>query len=118
MVYLITIVFIAQIIILLNILCFLLKADKKVLSLTKKFDKGRTKLKWRLRAVSEISSDINKYIIPSIIRKIDLKRQDLLIRLIKNSLQGSAVFMVKNKYKKLLVGLKIGYFFGKGLLKT
>ena len=114
---LIGLIFIAQIIILTNIISLIIKTDKKIIAKTYTVDKDRTKLKWRLNAISEITSDINKIILPNLIKKLSAKKQNQTVIIIKRILQSSMFLYFKTNYKHALTGLKVGYFFSKGLLK-
>jgi len=117
MFFLITTVFIAQVVIVINILYFLINTDKKVLSLLKITEKNSTKLKWRIRLISEISDGINHTLIPKYIKNINIKREDITINLLRKVLQSGLIFSLKG-YRKIYLGLKIGYFFGKAFLKS
>ena len=110
-------VFIAQVIIVAALLNLIIKTDKKVLALTHDVDKKRVKLKWRLRAILEITEGVNEVVLPNIIKKMNAKRQNVALKILKEILQSSAILLVKKRHRKTLLGLKAGYFFGKGLLK-
>lgn len=116
MIFFTTIVFIAQIVILVNIVTFLLKSDKKVCVLTEQINKRHVKLKWRMGAIVEITQGIND-IFPIILRKIEKTKLNFLLRILNEMLQGTILLFFKPKYKKILLGLKTGIGVTKKLLK-
>ncbi|GEM_PF-4776947 len=114
---LITTVFIALVVIVINILYFLIQSDRKVLAILKQVDKGRVKLKWRLGAITEITEGVNEVLIPHTVKCVEKNCERFTLKTLREFLQTSIIFFINNRYKKLLLGLEIGYFFGKGFLK-
>ncbi len=117
MIFLIVIVFIAQLVILVNILTFLIKADKSVLLATDNIEKSRARLKWRMFAIKDITSGLNE-IYPKLLIKMERKKRNMIIRTINEVLQSIILLFFKPKYKKMLMGLKIGVGVAKDLLKV
>ena len=116
MIFLTTIVFIAQIIIAINLLTFLIKTDKKVCIAQKRISKRQVRLKWRMKALVEISEGINE-VIPIMRRKAERAKLNFLIRILNESAQGTILLFFKPKYKKMLLGVKTGLGVAKHLLK-
>ena len=116
MIFLTTLVFIAQIIIAVNLLTFLIKTDKKVCLAQNKISKRQVMLKWRMKALVEISEGINE-IIPIMRRKAERAKLNFLIRILNESAQGTILLFFKPKYKKMLIGVKTGIGVAKHLLK-
>lgn len=113
-----TLVFIAQIVIVAYLLTFLIKTDKKVLAMTCDIEKKRTKLKWRLGAISEIADGINTVILPKFVQKLNSKNQNFALNILRKYLLTLLIVFLKTKHKRTLRGVKIGYLFAKGFLKA
>jgi hypothetical protein len=114
---LISVVFIAELIILYNVLLFLIQADRQVCALTTQIDKGRTKLKWNLCTIEEITEDINGFF-PVVQRYFTKSKRNISIRLINELAQTIILFFFKPKYKKILLGLKTGIGVARKFLKV
>ena len=117
MLCLISIVFIAELIILYNVLLFLIRTDRQVCTITAQIDKNRTKLKWRMLKLVEISEGLNE-IFPVMSKKLQKTGRNIAIRLLNHTFQGSILLFFKPKYKKMLIGLKTGIGVAKKLLKV
>jgi len=107
MIFLIATVFTAQLVLLVNIVIWLVSADKKVCGLSDKISAGYEKLEWRLKAIKQITADIN-IILPHIIKKLKRKRMNLIVRGLNEFLQSIILLFFKPKYKKILLAVKIG----------
>lgn len=116
MIYLIAIVFIAELIILYNIVLFLIKTDKKVCLATEHVNKRRMILKWRMASITEITEGLNE-IAPILKRKFDKSKRNLIVKTLNETLQGIIFLFFKPKYKKALLGLKTGISMTRKLLK-
>lgn len=116
MIFLTTVVFIAQIIIAINLITFLIKTDRKVCIAEKRVTKKRVKLKWRMGALVEISEGINE-VIPIMKRKAEQTKMNFIIRILNESAQGAILLAFKPKYKKILLGVKTGVGVARHLLK-
>ncbi|MCM1265745.1 MAG: hypothetical protein NC200_06055 [Candidatus Gastranaerophilales bacterium] len=116
MIFLIATVFIAQIVILVNIVLWAISLDKKVRVLSAKIEQDNTKLEKRINAIKEISEGI-KIILPHLIKKIVKKRNNIIFKILIELLQGSVLVFFKPKYKKLLLGIKLGLAVAKDLSK-
>lgn len=115
--FLIAIVFIAELIILWTLVSWIIRADKQVCAAIVSIDKGRTRLKWNLSMISEITSDINE-VIPHILKGLQKTRRNIIIRLLNQGLQSIVLLFFKPKYKKLLLGYKTGIGIMRKLLKV
>ena len=107
MFYLIATVFIAELIILYNVVLFLVRTDRQVCLLTTQIDEGRPKLEKRMTAITKISEGINE-IFPIILNKLAKTRRNIIIRTLNELAQGMVLIFFKPKYKKILLGLKTG----------
>ncbi len=116
MIFLIAIVFIAQIVILVNIVQWAISLDKKVRVLSTKVESDNTRLKKRVEAIKDICEGI-KIILPHLIQKIIKKRNNIIFKILLELLQGSVLVFFKPKYKKLLLGLKLGMAVARDLSK-
>lgn len=117
MIFLIIIVFIAQIVLLTNIVVWIVTTDKKVCALSAQIEQNNILFEKRLKAITQITKDINQ-IFPYLMKKFMHKRNNLIIRALNESIQGIIFLFFKPKYKKFLVGLKIGIGAIKDLSKT
>ena len=113
---LILIVFIAELIILYNVLLFLIRTDRQVCALTTQIDSKRMRLKWSLGTITEITEDING-IFPLIKNYLNKSKRNIGIRLINEFAQAIILLFFKPRYKKLLLGLKTGIGITRKLLK-
>lgn len=116
MIYFIGIVFIAELIILYHIVLFLIRTDKKVCLATEHVNKRRMILKWRMRAITEITDGLNE-IAPILERKFHKSKRNLIVRIANDALQGIILLFFKPKYKKALLGLKTGVNVTRKLLR-
>ena len=116
MIFLTALVFIAQIVIVINLLTFLIKTDRRVCVAEKQLSKKRVKLKWRMGALVEISEGMNE-IIPIMKRKAERTKINFLIRILNEAAQGTILLAFRPKYKKMLIGVKTGIGVARHLLK-
>ena len=117
MIYLISIVFIAELIILYSIISFIIRTDRAVCLITEHVDKRRMILKWRMNALKEISEGFNE-IFPKLVRKANKTKLNLIIRFLNQTVQSIILLFFKPKYKKMLLGLKTGIGMTRKLLKV
>lgn len=117
MIFLIIIVFIAQIVLLTNIVVWTIATSKKVRILSEEIANNNAHLEKRLKAIKQITEDLNQ-ILPYLIKKFIRKRNNLIVRTLNELLQGTVLLFFKPKYKKFLVGLKIGIGAIKDLSKS
>lgn len=115
--YIISTVFIAELIILYTVVKFLLETDNKIRSLTQHVDKRRTILKWRYKTVTDITEGINE-IFPTVLRKLNKTKNNLIIKYCSELFQFIILIFFKPKYKKLLIGTKTGVNITRKLLKV
>jgi regulatory protein YycI of two-component signal transduction system YycFG len=116
MIFLIITVFIAQLILLINIVCWIIAFDRKVSNFTEEVVKTNLKLECRIKKIREITEGINE-IFPYVMKKLKRKRNNLIIRALNEFGQTSILLFFKPKYKKILVGLKLGLAVAKDLSK-
>lgn len=117
MIFLIATVFIAQIIIFVNIVTWAISLDNKVRVLSAKIEQDNEKLQKRFVAIREITEGL-KEIIPSLDEKILKKRNHFILKWLKSILQGTVLVFFKPKYKKLFLGLKLGMTVARDLSKS
>lgn len=117
MIFFIATIFIAQIIIVWNIVFFLISIDNKVNVLTANVESYSEILPELLSTFREITSDINK-MLPLIREKFIKDRNKFIMNEFKTVLESIALITFKPQYKKLLVGLKIGTKLTKKLIKA
>lgn len=116
MIFLIGTVFIAQIIILVNIVQWAISLDNKIRVLSAKAQQDNAKLLERIKALKEITEGIN-IILPHLAKKMLKKRNSVIIKILLELLQGTVLVFFKPKYKKLLLGVKLGLAVAKDLSK-
>ncbi len=116
MIYFIGIIFIAELIILYHLVLFLIKTDKKVCLATEHVNKRRMILKWRMKAITEITDGLNE-IAPILERKFRKSKRNLIVRFVSEGVQGIILLFFKPKYKKVLLGIKTGISMTRKLLK-
>ena len=117
MFYLISIVFLAELIILFWLVGLILEFDKKVCAANEYVNKRRTLLKWRLETLKEITEGIRD-IIPGIIEKSKKKKKMVILQQAKNVAEFVILLFFKPKYKKMLLGAKTGVRVAKKLLRV
>ena len=116
MFYLIATVFIAELIILYNVVLFLIQTDRQVCLLTTQIDQGRSKLENRMSAITKLSESINE-VFPIIRKKLVKTRRNITIRTFNSLAQSIILIFFKPKYKKILLGIKTGVGVARKLLK-
>lgn len=107
MIFFIIIVFISQIVLLTNIVVWIITTDKKVCILSEEIANNNVHLEKRLKAIKQITEDLHQ-IFPYLMKKFIRKRNNLIVRTLNELLQGTVLFFFKPKYKKFLLGLKVG----------
>lgn len=117
MIYLISIVFIAELIILYHLASFLIKADKAVCIVTEHVNKRRMILKWRLLTIKDITEGINE-IFPTLVKKAKKTKRNIIVSILTEILQSIILIFFKPKYKKMLLGAKTGIRVAKKILKV
>ena len=116
MIFFTGIVFIAELIIIYNIVVFLVNTDKKVCALTEHINKRRIILRWRMETITDITSGINE-ILPNIKKNLEKRRKKMILQWTNEIAQGIALLLFKPKYKKLLIGTRTGISLVRKLLK-
>ena len=117
MIFFIATIFIAQIIIVWNIVFYLISLDNNINALILKFDGYAEDLPEIMSTIREMSSDISK-MLPLIKEKLVKHRNKFILRELKNVVESLALITFKPQYKKLLVGVKIGLKLTKKLIKV
>ncbi len=117
MIFFIATIFIAQLIIVWNIVFFLISVDNKVNVLITNVESYSEILPELLSTFREITSDINK-MLPLLREKFIKHRNKFVMNEFKTVLESLALIMFKPQYKKLLVGIKIGTKLTKKLIKA
>lgn len=117
MIFFIATIFIAQLIIVWNIVFYLLALDNKINCLTLKFDSYSEDLPEIMSTLREMTYDISQ-ILPLIKEKIIKHRNKFIFKELKNVAESIALITFKPQYKKLLVGAKIGLKLTKKLIKA
>ena len=117
MIFLIATVFIAELIIICNIVQFIIKTDKAVCGLTAQVEKRRMILKWRMNALREIAEGFNE-ICPKLLVKFKKTKRNILVRAANELAQSIILLFFKPKYKKILLGTKTGIGMAKKLLRV
>lgn len=107
MIFLITIVFIAQLVLLTNIVIWLVSTDNKVRKLSAQIELSNISLENRLKEIGQITYDFNK-VIPNLTKKIIKQRNNMIVRSLNEFVQSIILLFFKPKYKKFLIGIKIG----------
>ena len=116
MIYLISILFIAEVIILFEVVRFLIKIDKQVCLINAFINRRRILIRWRMETVKEITEGLNK-IAPDIMERAKQKRTELLITQAKEIAEYVIILFFKPRYKKMLLSAKTGIRVAKKLLK-
>lgn len=117
MIFFIATIFIAQIIIVWNIVFYLVALDNRINLLTLRFESYAEDLPEMMSTVREMTSDVSK-MLPLIKEKLIKHRNRFIIKELKNVAESVALILFKPKYKKLLVGVKIGLKLTKKLIKA
>lgn len=117
MTFLIAIVFIAQIIIFVNIVTWAVVLDNKVRVLSAKIEQDNEKLEKRFVAIREITEVINE-IVASVEEKVVKKRNRYILKWLKTILQGTVLVFFKPKYRKIFLGVKLGMNLVRDLSKS
>lgn len=117
MIFFIATIFIAQIIIVWNIVFYLVALDNRINLLTLRFESYAEDLPEMMSTVREMTSDISK-MLPLIKEKLIKHRNRFFLKKLKNITESVALILFKPKYKKLLVGVKIGLKLTKKLIKA
>ena len=107
MIFFTGLIFIAELIILYSLVVFIVNTDKKVCALTEHVEKRRMILRWRMETLTEIAQGINE-ILPNIVKKLKKSRRNLIIRGVKDMTQSVMLLLFRPKYKKMLIGAKVG----------
>lgn len=117
MIFFIATIFIAQLIIVWNIVFYLVSLDNKINILILKFDSYSEDLPEMMTTIREMSSDVSK-MLPLIKEKLIKRRNRFILKELKKIAEGVALIAFKPQYKKLLVGAKIGLKLTKKLIKA
>lgn len=117
MIFFIATIFIAQLIIVWNIVFYLVALDNKINILTLKFDGYAQDLPEIMATIREMSSDISK-MLPLIKEKLIKRRNKFILKELKNVAESVALIAFKPQHKKLLIGVKIGLKLTKKLIKA
>lgn len=117
MIFFIATIFIAQIIIVWNIVFYLVALDNRINLLTLRFESYAEDLPEMMSTVREMTSDVSK-MLPLIKEKLVKHRNRFILKELKNVAESVALILFKPKYKKLLVGVKIGLKLTKKLIKA
>ncbi|MBR3889879.1 hypothetical protein IKJ53_05130 [bacterium] len=116
MIFFIATIFISQIIIVWNIVFYLVSLDKKVNALTVQVISYNEVLPDLVSTFKEITEDV-KQIVPLFCEKIIKRRNRVVFQELKAVLESLALIFFKPKYKKLLVGARVGSRVIKKLIK-
>lgn len=116
MIFFIATIFIAQVIIIWNIVFFIISLDNKVIALSNDIESYSEILPDLIQTIREMTSDINT-MLPEIYKSFVKKRNELVLNKLKSILESLAIVLLKPKYKKIFVGLKLGTKLTKKLIK-
>lgn len=116
MIFFIATIFIAQVIIVWNIVFFIISLDNKVIALSNDVESYSEILPDLMQTIKEMTSDINT-MLPEIYKSFVKKRNKLVLNELKSILESLAIVLLKPQYKKLFVGLKLGTKLTKKLIK-
>ncbi len=116
MIFFIATIFIAQVIIVWNIVFFIISLDNKVIALSNDIESYSEILPDLIQTIREMTSDINT-MLPEIYKSFVKKRNELVLNELKSILESLAIVLLKPQYKKMFVGLKIGTKLTKKLIK-
>lgn len=117
MIFFIATIFIAQIIIVWNIVFYLVALDNRINLLTLRFESYSEDLPEMMSTIREMTSDVSK-MLPLIKEKLVKHRNRFIIKELKNVAESIALIAFKPQYRKLLVGAKIGLKLTKKLIKA
>lgn len=116
MIFFIATIFIAQVIIIWNIVFFIISLDNKVIALSNDIESYSEILPDLIQTIREMTSDINT-MLPEIYKSFVKKRNELVLNKLKSILESLAIVLLKPQYKKIFVGLKLGTKLTKKLIK-
>ena len=116
MIFFIATIFIAQVIIIWNIVFFIISLDNKVIALSNDIESYSEILPDLIQTIREMTSDINT-MLPGIYKSFVKKRNELVLNKLKSILESLAIVLLKPQYKKIFVGLKLGTKLTKKLIK-
>ena len=116
MIFFIATIFIAQVIIIWNIVFFIISLDNKVIALSNDIESYSEILPDLMQTIREMTSDINT-MLPEIYKSFVKKRNELVLNKLKSILESLAIVLLKPQYKKMFVGLKLGTKLTKKLIK-
>ena len=116
MIFFIATIFIAQVIIIWNIVFFIISLDNKVIALSNDIESYSEILPDLIQTIREMTSDINT-MLPEIYKSFVKKRNELVLNKLKSILESLAIVLLKPQYKKMFVGLKLGTKLTKKLIK-
>ncbi len=116
MIFFIATIFIAQVIIVWNIVFFIISLDNKVIALSNEVESYSEILPEMVQTIKEMTSDINT-LLPDIYKSFVKKRNKLVLNKLKSIIESLAVILLKPQYRKIVVGLKIGTKLTKKLIK-
>lgn len=74
------------------------------------------KLERRLSGIRKICEGINE-IFPYVAKKIIRKRNNVIIRVLNEGIQGLVLLFFRPRYKKIVLGIKLGYEVARDLSK-
>lgn len=116
MIFFIATIFIAQVIIIWNIVFFIISLDNKVIALSNDIESYSEILPDLIQTIREMTSDINT-MLPEIYKSFVKKRNELVLNKLKSILESLAIVLLKPQYRKIFVGLKLGTKLTKKLIK-
>ncbi|DAA97542.1 TPA: hypothetical protein CPT80_01435 [Candidatus Gastranaerophilales bacterium HUM_9] len=116
MIFFIATIFIAQVIIVWNIVFFIISLDNKVIALSNDIESYSEILPDLIQTIREMTSDINT-MLPEIYKSFVKKRNELVLNELKSILESLAIVLLKPQYKKMFVGLKLVTKLTKKLIK-
>lgn len=116
MIFFIATIFIAQVIIIWNIVFFIISLDNKVIALSNDIESYSEILPDLMQTIRKMTSDINT-MLPEIYKSFVKKRNELVLNKLKSIFESLAIVLLKPQYKKIFVGLKLGTKLTKKLIK-
>jgi len=116
MIFFIATIFIAQVIIVWNIVFFIISLDNKVIALSNDVESYSEILPELVHTIREMTSDINT-MLPEIYKSFVRKRNKLVLNKLKSIVESLTIILLKPQYRKLFVGLKLGTKLTKKLIK-
>lgn len=117
MIFFITIIFIAQVIIVWNIANFLIVADTKINAAIIQTESYAQILPELMEILKEATSDI-KYHTKAVIEDLKKHKNRFIIRKIRLLLESGLFVLLRPRYKKLVLGLRFGTKVTKKLVKV